>query len=980
MELWEINPINLVAITLFECMGLFTRFFIIVVLLIQLISVFSHADDSIEIQKPSAQAVFEDSPSQLTKNNGRWSQFYNERLTGTKTAALNMSSTAASFYIISLMRVFYRMATEPEQDVEMLRNFFTNQVFSTQAQVSMLVAITGIQSANWTFSKVAQKFNWLKDEAKIKNVMNTIGAQRNLPLSAEVLMDSKGVSPKLIKEWKRVRELAEKAVPGRMSQSVFQRLSLISSFAIVLPTISVLSDLVTDPDLIYYADSLVSSPEQIDKMIQEKGYSPYFAHQRAYQRWVKSHKILDYTPMILSAWTAMSVQAFVLPKVVKTAGKAGEFLSRKSPSQVSRALLKGINFTRSAGRWIPQGRIATIVGQGLVFLSIQTPILKIYENIYNEHFYSRQITTKWNSLKTASLRPSIPSECLRNIRSLPNFDQSKFDSLPYTVIRQTLMSSDSIDKCQDMELSMTERLDELSSEFSHWRQLWFDKSLEGLTSWQKRVDKIQIDYQYGYSLFKKFVYDASTKRDSAFEEYPFYGLGSVDSVRNTNNQDTELVKIYITLQKQIDRLSNKEKASSLDTHERTVNRVYREMFRYVSALNQTKYKPEELQKQYAANEKYSDAQVRNELALQRYVAHGFVLYKNQSADILKSFKNSPIPEVAALHATLEEVNPKLLGEVWFEEFVRSVSVFKIVDSESGYSRQIAYKNEVERLFIELACSGKTSVDVKRIPFWSLNVNFPSPLSTSAPCGAIHAEDLYGGGTEKTIFSGRITTPDSQYSNLVEWSVSNIRPEFKTKKENDLVQRIDAFWKTNVDSPLKLQLDVEEKEFFQFFNQTLYPSLVNVGMAQGLVKGVIPSIKQEVQIYVDALTKLDARYASVSPMIWSLMAASELIAKNPMAIDKWSREIKSNYAHVFDLSLFDDPQYLKLPSTIDKASSFMSFITMQVSKKSYDLLSEDIMNTEQGLVAKSLIDRIQGRSKELANVLKLYQVFVLKESL
>lgn len=210
------------------------------------------AQAKIQIQQPDNQFLNADSPEELTKPNGRWKQFYNDHLSTAKSATLNLTSTATSFYIVSLLRVLYRMTSEPENDVEMLRNFFTNQVFSSQAQVSLLLSITGIQTANSVFAKLGDRFQWLKDESKIKNIMISLAEENRLPGSPEVLTNSKGFSPKLLAAWKAVRASAERQVPGRFSESVFRKLSLMSSFAVALPILTVLSDLLTDPDIIYY--------------------------------------------------------------------------------------------------------------------------------------------------------------------------------------------------------------------------------------------------------------------------------------------------------------------------------------------------------------------------------------------------------------------------------------------------------------------------------------------------------------------------------------------------------------------------------------------------------------------------------------------------------------------------------------------------------------------------------------------------------
>ncbi len=939
------------------------------------------AQAKIQIQQPNNQLLAADSPEELTKTNGRWKQFYNDHLSTAKSATLNLTSTATSFYIVSLLRVLYRMTSEPENDVEMLRNFFTNQVFSSQAQVSLLLSITGIQTANSVFAKLGNRFQWLKDESKIKNIMISLAEENKLLGSPEILTNSKGFSPKLLAAWKAVRASAERQVPGRFSENVFRKLSLMSSFAVALPIITVLSDLLTDPDIVYYSESLISTPDQIQKMINEKGYSPYFAQQRAYARWVTSHKILDYTPVILSAWTALSIQLFVLPKALESTAKIGIEVIKKIPDKVSNILLKGINLSKIAGKLIPQTRLISAVGQGIVFLALNTPILDFSQTIYNEQFYSRQIINNLKNLEVTNLSPTLTNRCKKSISSLPSFDQNKFELLPYSVVKKTLINSE-LENCDNLPVSFSEQLDLVANDFNHWRQIWFEKSISGLASWSERISRLQNEYHYGYALFRKFIFDSATKNGSAFYEDPFYGIGSADLLRNTNNRTEVLVKIYRTLESQIERLSKKSASQNLSTEESEILRVYKKIFKYFSALNQNKYKPDELVKQYESNKKYEDSALRNEVALQRYVAQGVLLYKKEGLIVQQLFKNSKDHDIAGLHEILMEAEPMKFGESWFKNFILSNHFLKSPKMIFGSLQGINYNNEIEKLFLTSLCSPTDTFELNRIPFWSLNTVFPSPFSNSNtnPCSILKDDPDSYLFSKKSIFLGQFEINNYKYNNLVHWATKHLRPEFQIQDESKLNQQIELFWKNEVDKPLKKQLDLEEKEFFKFFNNTVYPSLFKNESYSGLPLGLVPSLQVEINYYLSVLVKISPQFSTWKDFVEKITHVSILIIKNPMDTTNWKKDLKSLFVNTSDFNTFQDSLLKSNDNHLQNLQTLLLYLTNLSHKNAYELIEPKSMETEQGLATKNLVDLVQSRLMETTGILKFYQMLLMKDVL
>jgi hypothetical protein len=932
------------------------------------------------IEKPSLGAIVENSPDSISREKGRWSEFYKNNLSGVRNTSINIATTASAFYLASLVHVLYRMSTEPEKDAEMLRNFFTNQVFSGQAQMSFMMMILGVQSANSAFSSLGTRFHWIKDERHIHKIMNDLAKVKGLSGNSEMLTNSKGVHPNLLAEWKKVRAQAERLVPGRVNSVQFGKLALLGSFSVVMPLVTVFSDLLADPDIIFYADSLISSQETISQMSRERGYGPYAAHQRAYDRWVKSNKIMDYTPALLSSWTTISIQLFAFPALYKM-GNAGiqRLLVSTSPN-VSRVLVKGINFAKTGARLLPQSRILGMLGAGVVFLSMNEPIHKAYDKIYNEQVYSKQIANQMHRLQGLTVRPVVPKECFDSIAKSKTFDKKRWDSLSYSAIK-TVIDMDERSECSDMPASHEQSIDSLSADFSRWRHTWFKDSMNTLQSWAAHTEKVKADYAAAYSIYKKFVSDLKQDPESMLEAYPFFGIGQITGQNFANDQQQKLAEIYILIDQNIKKLKAK---SDLSADERKILDLYSRMFSYLSAFNSKLGIPNELAAQYQIIERKKitteEKNTQKGLARNAFASLGISVFKQLDETELSSLVKSKAGEIDRLADLLKMAKPQLPGELWVEKI--RLNEFLNVKREATEKTQslkgVSAKDSIEWLVLNLICSPNDATKnvIEKTPFWSFEFQMPSLMKdvSQNPCSKTEIMIPRIGSEKKNLFNAGLQVGNETFTNLISYAVKNVRPEFTGTNG---VENFDQWWKSNIDVAVAKDLASEEKQFRKEFNANVWPALHSKASFSGMMKGYLPSIRQEVEFYLSLMSKLGPKYSARNADTLYGFTIAETLVNDPYAIDKWMSLIKNS----------KDPEISVLAEQINRQSRInilassklmLTRLNAILLKKMTDYLeAEKELNSDSVSIAQKLIVTISFRINEMISLLNIYHIFLIQ---
>lgn len=926
--------------------------------------------------KPTSAELYEDSPNQVGQQKGKWESYFKSHFETVKSTTVNISSTASAFYIAGLLQVMYRMAAEPERDSEMLRNFMTNQVFSTQANLSLAFFIAGVQSTQSIFSNVANKFSWVKNEAHVEKLMAELAKQKNLPGTSEILINSKGFNPKLVEEWKKINLQAKKMIPGNLTSSQFQKLSLLSSFAVVLPLVSVFNDLLSDSDLKYYANSLVATPDEINKMIVEKGYTPFEAHQRAYDRWVTNHKIYDYTPMILSAWTTLSIQMFALPSIARLTSAAFDKLLRSSPGSISNSLIKGVQFTKAATKVLPQGRIAKLVGLSLVFLPINNALEKFFTKIYNHYTYKNKLIEAEAELLKYPLHPALSKECFATLNRKKSFDQKKWNSIPYSVAKK-IIDIDDIDSCSNEPLSIEEKIDFTATQFSRWRQLWLEKSLSPLQSWANYISDISQNYQSAKVFYADFIQASREKTNSNLKfSSPYFGLGGI-SVTNANQKANLIGEIYLTVDKNIITLAGKNKKSNLETDEKKLLDLFVEMMKFLSALNSKKEVPSTLKSKLSEIQALSISKDRENFLIQllteEYSAKSLIVFKNFFQNKPELINKYPEYGLLRLNKIISESSKKYYGEPWFYQLKYSAAINDSITFAPTKIKGINVNSKFERFLIDLACGNNemSYKSIQKYSFWSLNLNLPKlTLGTSDICKKLDLSFNSDIDNTKTIFNSEIKSNGQYYLNLVDYAISQLDPKFLNPSFD-----IDSWWKETVAASVDDTLNIESAKIKTLFENEFLPSLFEKSSSKGIEKGVLASINSELKLYSDLLSK----HTHISDLTADLnltLKILELLIKYPLDKNKWITEIRT-------LNMKNSSPILELiEKSYNKSERINS--TMQISQLVIDnflqntvqKLEKKSLSEEQWFLAKKIIEIFKLRLNEETSYIRLQKLFFL----
>ncbi|MBL7544061.1 MAG: hypothetical protein JNL11_09600 [Bdellovibrionaceae bacterium] len=828
-------------------------------------------------------SILQDSTTQIETRAGKWQRFLDPSQIKQNPTLVNISSSAAAFYVLGALQVMYRMAAEPEKDAEMLKNFFTNQVFSAQAFISISMYSIGVQSVNSAFHTFAVKNNWIKDELNIQRVMAGLAQQKNLPGHPGILTQPKGYTPELISEWKKVRAQAEKSIPGRFSANRFAKVSLLTSFSVALPLVTVFSDLLADPDIQFYAESLISSPEKVNQMIREKNITPLEAHERAYQRWVVGNKIADYTPALLSAWTALSIQLFAIPQIVKASGLLIEKFTGAAPTALKPYLVKGIQLARSGVHYVPQGKLASIVGNGIVFLSLNELLSKPFQRIYDNFTYRKRLTESKTLVQQTQLRPEIGSSCLATLKKNPQFSVSTLNATPYSTLRKVLLLED-VDGCSDLPPSLSEELESMSTAYSQWRHLHLSEKLAPLNLWAAHTAQALNDYSTSEYLYRELVQAVKTNDKFLTHHDAFYGLGKVTADGKSDNTAAKLAETIQLLKRQIE--ASQSTSPPQNGFDRKVLILYNRMDRFLSVLLSSYKKPEFLTK-WLNGINFNKTQDSSQMTSQKmtgnrlveiYAGNAFFEFQDFIKNNAKDITGYQRYEFDKLWAHAQDTTPKAPGEFWMNtiRYKLANSPFRAYP-EAVSVQGLSVRNNFEYILTQALCSNNESAHIKSIPFWSLNLSLPLLLDATDKIDCSKAtQSLLWPDQEKNIFKSNLESEVPRYVNLFDLGTAKLQA-----KINNANFDFESWWQSKVGGPADKEFQEKATRVRVLYETSIRPALFTSSGAETEEIGLTASLLQEIKMYTDVLKTRVLNNSTAFDAYWSVATTvTALVTKAP----------------------------------------------------------------------------------------------------
>lgn len=954
-----------------------------------------------EISEPDPKLIKENSPMSLESPNSRWNKFYNHGLNFGKGSynfmAYEFAPSASAFYLGCLLQVIRKMITSPEKDAEMLRNFFVNQIFSVQAQVSFIVFLLGAKAGNVTFKYVLDRFGWLKDEKKVKELMQELSKHKKWGGPNSTYFTKKGLNPNFAKQLNVLRQEAERLVPGRVTSAAFTRTSMFVGFGFGFTISTLFSDIINDPDISYWADSMVSSPDEIDKLIIKHGYTPLEASQRAYDRWVTRGKIVDYTPHLLSAWTTIGVQSFILPKAAKATKKLAVWGIKRSSRPTKKIALKSIQFLRNAAKLLPESRLLSTALHAFLFLEINEPILHLYEDYYTKKRYGDSLNEQLNTLNELKLRPEISADCLNDYKKLEKFDQNIIDQTPYSkIIRQAELSEYS--GCSQQPISYSEQLTNFHHNLNSWRDFWFKEPKHSINSWSTYLSSINTQISSSYKFYKSFIEEVNNKDSVSFETFPFYGLveGSIkDASKNDQSSDLKSVKspisnemiqrtlanIFLLLEKNINDLE-KKKRTDLDEK---VLKLYKGVFYYFSILDSKKPIPKELSetiKSINSSNLASDLKsdkIQNEKDL--FVAKGIRLFTNAiSADSdLKNEKANKTAELGSLKQLLKTATPLLEGEF----FVNDMSLDKEINPDQSNTQSDEFhgrlsRNLAEQQLLYLACGPakeeSSSRSEKIINYSYLHgLKFTPPRLVSVGKFNACEEKVLASSTDGTIYynTGSFKFNGKDYSNLAQFAKDNLSEKYKG---SNAIQNFENFWKEAVQSEIDELYKKENKNFNTLLKDSITPSLFNKGKYDKIPIGIYQSYQFEVTTYIEVLKKILPEQTTILDKAKTIFMLYQFIVSNPKNPSSWK-----DYSSQLDLS--DESSSIDLILSASKnpyTSAYLSllYLKAEITKNLLPLNDEkaNSLSTDQIEAIIKLVDLTNMALNGMTDTLSYFNLF------
>lgn len=918
----------------------------------------SEKDVVIVIDSSNQELLKNDSPNEIEKKGFLKSSFNTIKEIPSKTVngsvefiKNDFTPAAASFYIGSLFQVIRLILTNPETDVERLKNFFTNNILSVNAQVSFSFFIAGSKISNSFLDHISTRYGWLKNEKKIQELMTTLAVERSNSDPKFDLFGSAKLNKKKIEEWNKIRRKAESLTDGKITSVQLNKIKMYSGFAFGFLISTIYTDLSNDPDINYYARALISTPEEINEMIAEKGYTPLAAYQKAYDRWVTRGKIIDYIPHLLSSWTTIAIQSFVIPTTKNEISKITSKAISKQSFAVKRFVLKSIQFIKKLGSYIPQSRLLSSAAHAFMFLEINDPILHIYEPIYEKMVHGVEALNSLEKVQKLILRPQIPQNCIEYLKSTTSFDKNAFDKTSYDLLKRTFELNSQYSPYCDLEASYPNTLSKFHQNLNHWRNFWLKNVTSSLSSWSSYFESFSNHYKASNQFYAYLVSEINNTKSNNFENYPFYGIGT-DQLNYKNVSTTvasTVAKVYFLLKKEI---NNSKITKSSSNVEASIIQLYKNMLYYLSVFdNQTplapsvKYEFERIDKLRISKE---EKEQLKEKFKESYSAKAFETFNR--AKIYNpelSDKNNNIASLGELKKILNYSENLKAGEMFIKSLeTDDVINFKSISkSESLYG--VYYRNLPEKYLISAACgprytfSGQkidtgilSSSVFDKIPFWSTSFNPPRIVDTGSfnPCEEYSGINYYN--TKPFYYN------NNRYENLVYFIKENINAQFKG---DNAVANLETFWKNTVTKEINTFLRSEESNFNKLLVTKLYPVLFSKekffsesNSSEGIYNslqqevktsspdnfleiGIYNSYQQEIKIYLEILKKISPRFIADIKSAEMKLAFMLYIVSHPKDPTSWI-----SYGKSFNL-VFEEKLKKIIESTSDPYGRAYLFI-------------------------------------------------------
>lgn len=932
---------------------------------------FADADDLsfIELQKTNSEDLANQSPKELEKKPGHWQNLLSgaaKKADQTKSfVTTEFAPSAAAFYFGSFLQILRKMATEPEKDAEMLKNFLTNQIFSASAQASFMMFLVGAKTSNAALYQIAQKYSWLKDEKKILEVMQGLLHKKNQFADMESFFKGKSVSPKQLEAWKQIRTEAERLTPGKLTLAGFGRIQMFSGFGVGFLVSTIFSDIVNDPDIMYYADWLVSSPEKYAAMVLKKGYTPQQAFQRAYERWVIRNKILDYTPHLLSAFSTIAIQAFVLRKV-------GQFAASKMgavASKIPRMAVKSIQFVSKGIKVIPQTKLLSVALHAYTFLEINEMILPYLDKAYHGYKTGNKIAALRESLDKKIYRPNVPSSCYSQLKSRAAFNEEVYNKTSYSSIKTYFDNSNQI-SCEKLDPSYPETLDEFHYQMNVWREFWFKKSFESVSSWSSYLEGINGEYFNTFKIYENFITEVNSEKTTINLNLPFYGLTA-----DPNQTAKVIVEVYRIVSNSVRQLSTKSARSLLEDK---ILRVYNKLLNHLKVFDTSLDLPDELQSQISTLRYYKlspqDEQKLKMQSKERYASKGIEQFNKEilaDKDLFSDVANN-IASFGTIKTLLGKADPVFPGKFFIDEKNLEVSTADKEKEYNVYARTV--KGVTNLSLLNMACgprytSNGKALDfniISRVPI--LGVIFTPPrIAETESFNVCLIKDQVNELPTNFAYNGKI------YASIVDFISSNLNAQFKGKNG---VENFKNFWSQTVDNEINAFMKEEEGKIHELLSKTVFPAIASDAYSMKIPAGLFEIYKYELGYYFTLIDPLYKKFPDKMVMARKYLDLFLYAYTRPNNVSSWLVKIQ-------ELDLKDAKELFDATKDLNTKPFISQTIFLRVIKEK--IIQSLVLNTDMELSVFSsdqidailaLIDKINSTADSVVGSLTYLKFFEL----
>ncbi len=808
----------------------------------------------LKLKTSSPKEKYEYRPEAL--RNGRWSRM----LSGGKEFSINFGYDTAAFYSASFLSLLVQLATHPEKDVLMLSNFVAHQILDPASNIGFLTFGITSAASNQYMKSLGVRHGWLRDQKKYTEILKEL--ERRAPLPKELWADRQNyiktgqVSNNLKPYWEKIRNEAESLIPKPKSQELFGKLQHVSGFSLAFFTSTLVTDILHDKDISFYSKYLVSSPDEINKLIAEYGYSPAKALDQAYDRWVIQGKIIDYLPRLASSLMALTTQSFILPSVVKksanTITKLGE---RYAP-----VILNGIKFAGKIGSYLPQGRMAVTIGNVFIFLQLDHLFAPFIEEPFHSWRYGRHIKHYINELDKP-IRPTLTNSCVKLLEK--KFPKETIAQTSYSVLK-TYLNNVNDPSCQDMELSFKEKFNVLNLEIDDWQKYWFQNSMGALLSWQEYINNIQNNYMTAFRFYQNFIKEVNTTDNVSFMSYPFYGL---DENSDKSKVSEKLAKAYLFVKNKLSKMSG-------TTNKMTIEyRHFYKMYTYFSALDFTTTPNAELLlliQNFKTKAKNPEEEKSLEVAArEEYFGRGiFYLEKMlKETNVYSSQKpGRDFHGFMDLKEILKGGSP-LEDGMLLMELANTDDDYADTKDNKSMNKSIKYrlaKTRAEYYMLSIACGPNYNKDgkqdgffnfqktVNELPYWGVSFMPPrltinqSNICDEIPAHAVKTKQNY------SLDEGDFEYHRKTYENIVIFAKDNIRPEFIGV---NAVANLNQFWINTVNSEVYKLVDKKMSDFKKLISEQVMPNYFSEEKYEFIPKGTHRLLQWQFNYYLRIMGKL-----------------------------------------------------------------------------------------------------------------------------